>query len=178
MPYLGATPCFVLLIDANKAASVLDQLTGLGALLGSDDVWKMARLESGRPEFGADMDGASLPQEANLDAWSAISFEKGCYTGQETVARIHFRGHVNRHLRALHSAMPLSVGAPLVDAAGKSVGEVRRSGHSPKLGPLAIGMIRREVASGSELFADAFGARVSAIVTELPYDTSASGPAS
>lgn len=108
-------------------------------------------VERGLPRFGIEMDGETIPQEANLDALGAISFTKGCYTGQEVVARIHFRGHVNRHLRWLRSEAPLPRGAQLLDAEGKDVGEVRSSVQSPERGALAIAMVRREVAPGSAL---------------------------
>lgn len=116
------------------------------------DVVRIARIEAGIPEWGVEMDDETIPQEANLDTLGAISFNKGCYTGQEVVARIHFRGHVNRHLRRLHSDVALTPGAVIEDAEGKEVGTVRSSGHSPREGALAIGMVRREVVPGSEVF--------------------------
>lgn len=109
------------------------------------------RIERGLPRFGVEMDAETIPQEANLDVLGAISFTKGCYTGQEVVARIHFRGHVNKHLRWLRSEQPLPRGAVVVDADGKEVGEVRSSTVSSDRGPLAIAMVRREVVPGSEV---------------------------
>ncbi len=111
----------------------------------------VAAVERGLPRFGIEMDGETIPQEANLDALGAISFTKGCYTGQEVVARIHFRGHVNRHLRWLQAKLPLPVGAVVLDGEGKEVGDVRSSVVSAERGPLAIAMVRREVAPGSEV---------------------------
>jgi folate-binding protein YgfZ len=95
------------------------------------------------------MDENTLAQEATLEALGAISFTKGCYTGQETVARVHFRGHVNRTLRGLTSVAPLERGAPLLTADGAAVGDVRSAVLSPRLGHIAIAMIRREAADGS-----------------------------
>ena len=88
---------------------------------------------------------------AVLDDLGAISFNKGCYTGQEVVARIHFRGHVNRLLRLLASESPLAVGSRVIDAAGTDVGEVRTSVVPATRGPLAIAMVRREVEPGSDV---------------------------
>ena len=68
------------------------------------EAWDIARVEAGRPEWGIDMDDNTIPQEANFDALHAISYTKGCYVGQETVARVHFRGHVNKHLRGVRAA--------------------------------------------------------------------------
>jgi folate-binding protein YgfZ len=112
---------------------------------------RIARIEAGIPEWGVEMNDETIPQEANLDTLGAISFSKGCYTGQEVVARIHFRGHVNRHLRWLSAPEPVPVNATITDAEGKELGSVRSSVVSPRRGPLAIAMVRREVASGSEV---------------------------
>ena len=97
-----------------------------------------------------------MPQEANFDELKAISYTKGCYTGQEVVARVHFRGHVNRHLRGLAyppdgGAVPR--GAQLVDGEGRVVGDVRTSVVSPRLGGVALGMVRRDVPLGATLTA-------------------------
>ncbi|MDB4905909.1 MAG: folate-binding protein YgfZ [Gemmatimonadetes bacterium] len=117
--------------------------------------WEVARVEAGRPEFGIDMDDTTLPQEANMDELQAISYTKGCYTGQEVVARVHFRGHVNRHLRGLRVAGMEAPppGATLVDDEGKAVGDVRSAVSSPTLGGIGLGMVRREVEPGTSLHA-------------------------
>ncbi len=118
---------------------------------GSARALNVLRVESGRPAWGVDMDDTTIPQEANLGTLHALSFDKGCYTGQETVARIHFRGHVNRHLRVLSSSTPLAVPAEVRDANDKPVGDVRSAVISPRYGPVAIAMIRREQEPGAEL---------------------------
>lgn len=112
---------------------------------------EVARVEVGLPRYGVDMDAETIPQEANLDTLGAISFTKGCYTGQEVVARIHFRGHVNKHLRFLSTAEPLTRGALVLDDTGKEVGDVRSAVVSPKRGPLALAMVRREIEPGSDV---------------------------
>lgn len=124
-----------------------------GATPAGLEAWEIARVEAGRPEWGLDIDEGTLPQEANLDELHAISYTKGCYTGQETVARIHFRGRVNRHLRALRTTapLPLPTGAQLVDDTGRAVGDVRTALLSPRLGNIALGMVRREVEPGATL---------------------------
>jgi folate-binding protein YgfZ len=101
------------------------------------------------------MNDSTIPQEANFDALGAISYTKGCYTGQETVARVHFRGHVNRFLRRLHfvSASVPPTSAELVNDAGEVVGDVRSVALSPRHGGVAIAMVRREVAPGATLHA-------------------------
>jgi folate-binding protein YgfZ len=117
--------------------------------------WEIARVEAGRPEWGLDMDEGTIAQEANLEELGAISYTKGCYTGQEVVARVHFRGHVNRTLRGLRASgtTPPVYLAALFDASGKAVGEVHSAASSPKLGGIALAMIRREVENGAQLMA-------------------------
>ncbi len=133
------------------------------------DATEIARVEAGRPLWGLDMDDNTLAQEANFDALEGISYTKGCYTGQETVARVHFRGHVNRHLRGVQSAAPIPAGAELFDAE-KSNGHMKSSVVSPRCGPIGLAMLRREVETGAELIARWDGGEASARVRELPFD--------
>jgi len=126
-----------------------------GATPAGLEAWEIARVEAGRPEWGLDIDETTIPQEANFDELHAISYTKGCYVGQETVARIHFRGHVNKHLRGVVAAgldAP-PAGATLHDDAGLQVGDVRTTVRSPRLGGVALAMVRREVAPGAALIA-------------------------
>ena len=126
-----------------------------GATPAGLEAWEIARVEAGRPEWGLDIDETTIPQEANFDELHAISYTKGCYVGQETVARIHFRGHVNKHLRGVIAAgldAP-PAGATLHDDAGLQVGDVRTTVRSPRLGGVALAMVRREVAPGAALLA-------------------------
>jgi folate-binding protein YgfZ len=144
---------FEIFIPSEAAASLKRNLEAAGVFPGGRDTWEIARIESGRPEWGTDMDESTLPQEANLDELGAISYTKGCYIGQETVARVHFRGHVNRFLRRLRfvtrPAPPR--GAELMDETGKVIGDIRSSALSPRFGGVALGMVRREVAPGTTL---------------------------
>lgn len=132
--------------------------------------WDIARIEAGRPEWGIDIDDSTIPQEANFDELHAISYTKGCYTGQETVARVHFRGHVNRHLRGLRCTAPepLPARAQLYDEAGKLVGDVRSTAVSPRIGGIALAMVRREVPIGTLLTAQWEGGASPVTVAELP----------
>jgi folate-binding protein YgfZ len=132
-------------------------------------VWNIAQVEGGRPAWGIDMDDNTIPQEANLDTLGAISFTKGCYTGQETVARPHFRGHVNRRLRGLLGATALPRYGQIVDASGKVVGDVRSTVMSPTLGPIAIAMLRREVQAGDTVLVESGDGPITAEVRELPF---------
>jgi folate-binding protein YgfZ len=144
---------FEIFIPSGAVGALKKQLHSLGVAEGGAETWEIARIESGRPQWGIDMDESTLPQEANFDELGAISYTKGCYIGQETVARVHFRGHVNRFLRRLRfvtrPAPPK--GAELVDEAGKVIGDVRSSALSPRFGGVALGMVRREVLPGTTL---------------------------
>ena len=170
VPDLGVDG-FDLWMPAGAFDAAWRRLTSAGATPGGIAAFDIARVEAGRPEWGVDIDDATLPQEANLDDLHAISYTKGCYVGQETVARVHFRGHVNRHLRGLHfegDEIPPSR-AQLVDDSGKSVGDVRSSVRSPRLGPIGIGMVRREVSIGTPVSVKWDGGTTRAAVLGLPF---------
>jgi folate-binding protein YgfZ len=133
---------------------------------GDESLWTVGRVEAGRPEWGLDMDDGTIPQEANFDALRAISYTKGCYTGQETIARVHFRGHVNRHLRTIRSSEAIASGAVLFDGE-RDVGDVRSSIHSPQ-GYSALAMVRREVAAGTTIAARTAERETLVTVHEVP----------
>jgi folate-binding protein YgfZ len=144
-----------------------------GATPAGVTAWDIARVEAGRPEWGVDIDDSTLPQEANFDELEAISYTKGCYIGQEVVARVHFRGHVNRHLRGLRAASSEAppTGAQLIDDSGNHVGDIRSSVASPRLGGIALGMVRREITPGMSLNAKWEGGEQRVDVTSLPFPT-------
>jgi folate-binding protein YgfZ len=115
------------------------------------EVW---RIERGIPRFGVDITAENLPQETGLVPL-AVSFEKGCYTGQEVVARIHYRGQVNRHLRGVRPAQPYP-GPPVpcgtaLTKDGRIVGATTSWCVSPCFGPIGLGYVRRELAGGDEI---------------------------
>lgn len=168
-PLVGSMPGFIIMADACDADIVRERLETSACRHATRAVWNIARVESGRPSFGIDMDDNTIPQEANLDTLGAISFTKGCYTGQETVARIHFRGHVNRRLRGLLGSSALPQHAQIVDASGKVVGDVRSTVISPRLGPIAIAMLRREVQAGDTVIVEGTDGPITAEVRELPF---------
>jgi len=144
---------FEIFVPAEQVGALKTRLHSAGISAGSVETWEIARVESGRPQWGADMDDTTLPQEANFDDLGAISYTKGCYIGQETVARVHFRGHVNRFLRKLRfvtrPAPPK--GAESVDESGKVIGELKSVALSPRFGGVALGMVRREIPAGTTL---------------------------
>ncbi|MCA9319578.1 MAG: aminomethyltransferase family protein [Planctomycetes bacterium] len=137
--------------------------------LGSDEAWEILRIEAGTPRWGVDMDTSNLAPECNLA--HAISYTKGCYVGQETVARVKTYGQVSRALRGLTSETVLPVGAELFDGDGKSRGRVSSSARSAVLErPIALAMVHRSVhAPGTELVARAEDFEASVIVVALPH---------
>lgn len=124
------------------------------------------RIESGRPRLGIDMDDGTIPQEAGLNE-RAVSFTKGCYVGQETVARLHYRGKPNRHLRGLRLSSPAETGDEVV-AGEKVVGTVGSTCVSPVHGPIALALLRREAAPGMTVRVGEPPA--DAEVVELPFE--------
>jgi folate-binding protein YgfZ len=171
-PDLGTIDGFDVLCPADGAAALAGRFAQRGAAPAGLVAWDIARVEAGRPEWGLDIDDATIPQEANFDEFHAISYTKGCYTGQETVARVHFRGHVNRHLRGLRLSSPdlPPPRTPIADAAGKVVGDARSAALSPRLGPIAIAMVRREVPLGSVVTVRWEGGETEGQVVPLPFE--------
>jgi folate-binding protein YgfZ len=167
-PDLGV-PCFDVFGDVTARDAIVAAVVAAGAEPLDAGSAEVLRIEAGWPRFGVDFDDSVLAQEAGIDRLGGISFDKGCYTGQETVARVHFRGHVNRVLRGLRSRVALTSGAEVRAADGRPVGAVRSSAVSPRLGPIALAYIRREVADG-EVVSVADGSNaVSATVAGLPF---------
>lgn len=155
LPAIGASelPVYSVISSRDGAAAVRAALHTAGATDSDASVMEALRIESGVPAWGIDMDDNTLPQEANLDDLHAVSYTKGCYIGQETVARIHFRGHVNRSLRQLLFADDVLPprGAILQDSEHRAVGDVRSAIRSAALGTIGIGMIRREIEDGAAI---------------------------
>ena len=116
---------------------------------------EVVRVERGRPRYGVDLDDSVIPQEAGLNE-RAVSFTKGCYLGQETVARLYYKGKPNRHLRGLRLSEPVPIGTQLL-LGGREVGRVGSSVLSPRLGPIALAIVRREASPGDTLNFDAQG---------------------
>jgi len=124
------------------------------------------RIEAGRPRHGVDFDADTIPQEAGLNE-RAVSFTKGCYVGQETVARLHYKGKPNRHLRGLKLSEPGQTG-DIVTFGDREVGRLGSTAVSPIHGPIALAVIRREAAPGAEVTVGTSSRK--ALVVDLPFD--------
>jgi folate-binding protein YgfZ len=149
--------------DAEATAAVRAALEAAGATPVGAGAAEVLRVERGRPRWGAELDDSVIPQEAGLNE-RAVSFTKGCYVGQETVARLHYRGKPNRHLRGLRLSEPVAVGTPLV-LGEREVGRVGSAVLSPAHGPIALAIVRREAEPGATLAAGG----ATAVVAELPF---------
>jgi folate-binding protein YgfZ len=154
-----------LIAPAAEAERLGPALADAGAVEVSPEAVEILRIEAGTPRFGAEMDSSTMPAEAGIVA-TAVNFEKGCYIGQETVARLHYRGKPNRHLRGLRLSAPAASGAALL-AGEKEVGRIGGSCVSPVHGPIALAILRREAEPGAELAVGEDG--VTAQVVDLPF---------
>jgi tRNA-modifying protein YgfZ len=129
----------------------------------SEDAAECLRIESGRPRLGFDMGSETMPQEAGINE-RAVDFEKGCYVGQEPVARLHWKGKPNRHLRGLRLSEPVERRTDIL-LGEKVVGRVGSTCVSPRLGPIALAVVRREASPGDTVSVGAAEAEV----VELPF---------
>ncbi len=155
------------LCEADATEEVRAALLAAGAVPASEAAAEILRVESGRPRYGVDVDEATIPQEAGLNA-RAVSFTKGCYVGQETVARLFYRGKPNRHLRGLKLSEALPAGAEL-RLGERVVGTLTSSLVSPVFGPIGLALVRREAVPGDTV--DVAGGATAEVV-ELPFAVS------
>ncbi|HLM84681.1 MAG TPA: glycine cleavage T C-terminal barrel domain-containing protein [Solirubrobacteraceae bacterium] len=154
-----------LLCDAADTAALAGVLSARGATTISQETAECLRVERGRPRYGVDLDDSVIPQEGGLNE-RAVSFTKGCYVGQETVARLYYKGKPNRHLRGLLLSGPAASGEQLL-LGERPVGRVGSVALSPTLGAIALALMRREAEPGSVVSVGEHGA--SARVLELPF---------
>ena len=155
------------LAPSDDAEAVRDALLAAGAVAVPEDAAEIVRVERGRPRYGADMDDATIPEEAGIND-RAVSFTKGCYVGQETVARLHWKGKPNRHLRGLRLPSVVPAGSEL-RLGEKVVGRVGTAVDSPLHGPIALALVRREAEPGAEVIVG--DGEATATVVALPFAT-------
>lgn len=150
---------------AGPATALHDLATRLcaaGAMLGGERDVEAARILAGWPRLGVEIDEKTLPQEVRYDEIGGVSYTKGCYVGQETVARLHFRGHTNRDLRGLEWVDDAVLEGDEIRRGEKAVGTVRSTMvlDGRRVG---LGIVRREVELGSDVVAGGRPARVVAL---------------
>jgi tRNA-modifying protein YgfZ len=154
-----------LIFATAKRDQVREALLAGGAVEVSPEAAEIIRIEAGHPRFGSEMGTETMPAEAGI-VEQAVSFTKGCYIGQETVARLHYKGKPNRHLRGLRFSGPVQQGDAL-RLGEKEVGSVGSAALSPALGAIGLAIVRREAEPGATLAVGEDG--VTAEVVALPF---------
>lgn len=155
-------PSFDVMLPINAAQTLRDALQTAPQI--SDELLETLRVEAGLPRWGVDFDAATLALE--IPDVMQLRVDQGCYVGQEVVARIVHRGHVNRHLRGLRIENDfLPERGETIQFKGATVGNVTSAAHSPLLGNLALGYVRRQVEIDAQVKLNGATARV----IELPF---------
>jgi folate-binding protein YgfZ len=154
-----------LICDAADTGALAQTLRERGAAPVSAQAAETVRVERGRPRYGVDMDETTIPQEAGLNE-RAVSFTKGCYVGQETVARLYYRGRPNRLLRGLRLSEPAPAGLEL-RLGERAVGRLSSAVVSPAHGPIGLALVRREAALGASVSVG--DGDIRARVVDLPF---------
>jgi folate-binding protein YgfZ len=155
-------------VPKDSAENFRNELLNLNAVEISEDVYEILRIENGVPLYGVDMDETTIVPELGIEG--LISYNKGCYIGQEIIARIHFRGHVAKQLRGLifdGENVSVKPNDALTALDGKNAGRVTSVTFSPKLGKtIALAYVRYDyLAEGTELKTE----NQTATVKELPF---------
>ena len=162
---------FDLIVNTTEAVALWDSLIEAGAQPVGHDALEILRIEAGIARYGRDMDETNVVTETNLD--DAVSFTKGCYIGQEIIARIKYRGHVAKKLSGLmfEQNEPIEVGASIKSAEGKDIGRVTSVARSPRLNrTIALGYVRYEyLAAGTSVKVVSGDLEVAATVGVLPF---------
>jgi folate-binding protein YgfZ len=124
---------FDLIVGNDHASSLWNALQQAGAQPVGYDALEILRIEAGLPRYGVDMDDTNVVTETNLD--DAVSYTKGCYIGQEIIARIKYRGHVAKKLSGVvfDAAASINAGALVNSTDGKEIGRITSVTYSPKL---------------------------------------------
>lgn len=136
---------YTVIAPRDQAEALWGQIVAAGAVAGDEAAYQALRLARGEPQAGREITEAYIPLEANL--WSVVSFSKGCYIGQEIIARMESRGKLARRLMGLRLAGPVAEGAEVCGADGAVVGVVTSAGDVPDLGPLALAYVKAGIAA-------------------------------
>ncbi|MGH7699637.1 MAG: YgfZ/GcvT domain-containing protein [Gemmatimonadales bacterium] len=172
-PANGAPFALQLTAPADRTPDLQARLTDAGALA-SPAALELHRVLAGWPRLGAEVDAKTIPQEVRYDEVGGVSYTKGCYTGQETVSRLHFRGHANRLLRGLAFDAPPEARDPLpVTLEDRDVGRVTTLVPFPDGRCIGLAVLRREAVPGMTVRAGGTDARV----IDLPFSLARLEPA-
>jgi folate-binding protein YgfZ len=162
---------FDLFVQADQASSFWDACQAAGARPVGYEALETLRIEAGLPRYGVDMDETNVVTETGLD--DAVSYTKGCYVGQEIIARIKYRGHVAKRLAGLlfEEDAKAEAGATIKSTDGKEVGRITSVAYSPQLRrTIALGYLKFDyLATGTSVLINAGDQDFAAQVTELPF---------
>jgi folate-binding protein YgfZ len=162
---------FDLFVNATGAEALRDSFIRAGAQPIGNDTVETLRLEAGIARYGIDMDEANVVTETNLD--DAVSFTKGCYIGQEIIARIKYRGHVAKKIAGLvcEGEVSLESGARIISVDAKEIGRVTSVAFSPRLArTIALGYVKYDyLEPGTSVNVVAGEEQIAAQVAELPF---------
>jgi folate-binding protein YgfZ len=162
---------FDLFVDRDNFQNFSDTLTNAGAQAVSAEMLETLRIEAGIARYGMDMDETNVVTETNLD--EAVSFTKGCYIGQEIIARIRYRGHVAKKLTGiiLENDLTLERGARILSHEEKEIGRVTSSTLSPYLErTVALGYVKYDyLAPGTPVKISAGDDEMKGTVVDLPF---------
>ena len=162
---------FDLILNTDEASSLWDALHAAGARPVGYDALEILRIEAGLPRYGIDMDETNVVTEAALD--DAVSYTKGCYVGQEIIARIKYRGHVAKKLAGIKftEAVKVETGAAIRSMDNKEIGRVTSTTYSPHLGrTVALGYLKYDyLAPETQVRVTAERGDVEARIAELPF---------
>ena len=158
---------FHLIFDCDAQAKVWQALLNAGAVPLSEETFQVLRVEAGLPEFGRELGDEYIPLEANL--WNDVSFKKGCYTGQEIIARMESRQKLAKRLVGLRFAEQVKLPASLwID--DHDVGAATSVVHSPALGWIGLGYLKPIGGAEAQVVQSRLDDRVvSATVSALPF---------
>ncbi len=156
-----------LICPPGGAPAVREQLLADGAVPVSEAAADILRVEAGRPALEKEMANGPMPAEAGV-VGRAVDFNKGCYIGQEPVARLHYRGKPNRHLRGLRLEGPVADG-DAVRLGDRELGTIGTAVVSPASGRIALAILRKEAEPGSAVIIDTADGPVAGTVVELPF---------
>ncbi|MDQ2937612.1 MAG: aminomethyltransferase family protein [Acidobacteriota bacterium] len=162
---------FDLIVNSDQASILWNALTHAGARPVGYNALEILRIEAGLPRYGQDMDETNVVTEAALD--TAVSFTKGCYVGQEIIARIKYRGHVAKKLSGLSftRSVKAEAGALIKSNDDKEIGRITSAAYSPHLGrTIALGYLKYDfIAFKTSVKVVGGDTELPAQVTELPF---------
>jgi folate-binding protein YgfZ len=154
-------------LDREGVSTILDSLRQAGAVVAVASALELTRILAGWPRLGAEIDDKTLPQEVRFDENNGVSYTKGCYTGQETVARVHFRGRVNKHLTGLIWEGKPDPTNPSIYQDDKPIGRVSSVAWLPPFEQhIGLGIVKRQ--ADTDRLVTAAGA--TAVITSIPFE--------